>query len=163
MTERVILCLCQPNGIMDCAGFSKSRLEKICRAGTANGKIQQICAERALIAALEKGLGLKPPIEYAYLENGKPYMKDPAHGYISISHAGVAGACAWSAAPVGVDMELTNRDVSKLSRKILSAGDAPARLIDAWCVKESYVKLTGEGLSLPFTEISARDGFIRDL
>ncbi len=146
--------------------FCRSRLEKIESHKTLNGKIQNACAELAVIAAVEKRFGASPPVEYEYAENGKPRLKDPSLGYISISHAGLAGACAIFDYPIGIDIERQDRDVSRIINKLLSPNEAGAecpRPLDIWCAKESYVKMTGEGLSRPFAELNARGGAITDM
>ncbi len=151
-----------PDGFTS-ALFCSSRLQKIESHKTLAGKIQNACAEYAVIAAARKRFGIEPPVEYEYSENGKPHLKDPANGYMSISHAGLAGACAIFDYPVGIDIERSDRDVTRIMKRLLSPNEAATnemRPLDIWCIKESYVKMTGEGLSRPFTELTAHGGTI---
>ncbi|MBQ3079149.1 MAG: 4'-phosphopantetheinyl transferase superfamily protein [Clostridia bacterium] len=145
--------------------LSGARLEKFRRVVTGEGKIQNLCAEAACLLAVHfSGQKIQRDM-YEYRENGKPFLRDGFNGYISIAHAGLSGACAWSHEPVGMDFERADRNVIAVKRRILSPEEAEApdeALLAKWCVKESYVKLTGEGLSRSFTGITAKNGFVKD-
>lgn len=112
-------------------------------------------AGRALLASAYRqwtGQDL-PPI--ALTPQGKPYFPDsPLH--FSITHTPRHAFCALSDAPVGIDAEETDRNISlKLAERILSpaekarfdaAPDPRAALLRLWVLKEAAVKLSGEGL-----------------
>lgn len=138
--------------------FCGARIQKIARLQTPEGKIQSACAELAYLLAAGEGLGkrLSAP-HYEYGENGKPFMARPENGFLSLSHAGMAGLCAWAPFHVGADVEAEGRDLSRLKKRLLSPKEDETDLLKAWCVKESYVKLTGEGLSRPFSGFTARE------
>lgn len=59
---------------------------------------------------------------------------------------------------MGMDMEREERDLSAIRRRIVSPEEAEGDLTEAWCVKEAYVKKTGEGLIVPFPSLTAKDG-----
>ena len=96
----------------------------------------------------------------------KPLAKAPG-AYLSISHS--CGVCAVAVAdePVGLDIELNEREperLMKLAKRFFSSDEAeyvkpdPARrFYEIWCKKESYVKYTGEGFSREFPGFSVFD------
>ena len=102
-------------------------------------------------------------LELAYGPHGKPYLQShPAFG-ISISHAGNIAMCAISEAEIGADvqdhrdmppariMRIANRFYAPPERDRLAAAKNPeeqkALFFRLWAAKESYIKLTGRGIS----------------
>ena len=88
-------------------------------------------------------------------EHGKPYFPDAPQLHFSISHSGERWLCAFSDAPVGLDVQqhracqmqaLARRFFAPAEQKFLEQ-TAYAPFFDLWCAKESYLKYTGEGLS----------------
>lgn len=88
-------------------------------------------------------------------EHGKPYFLNAPQLHFSISHSGAYWLCAFSAAPVGLDVQqhrgcrkqaLAHRFFSPAEREYLER-TAYAPFFDLWCAKESYLKYTGVGLS----------------
>lgn len=112
--------------------------------------------------------------EIARYENGKPYYIKNSQFYFNISHCSGGAAAAVSHVPVGVDAEcmrkVNERTVKKCCSKeeisyvfggreaapeqsgILSDTEAE-RFLKLWTLKESYVKMTGEGLRRPLNEV----------
>lgn len=157
MTERALARLVIVDGagcaLSECLHprFSVSRRAKIERLKTEEGRVQSACAELALLL-------LTGGAPYRYGENDKPEFARAEDGHLSFSHAGSAGACAWANVPMGMDMEREERDLSAIRRRIVSPEEAEGNLTEAWCVKEAYVKKTGEGLIVPFPSLTAKDG-----
>lgn len=157
MTERALARLVIVDGagcaLSEClhSRFSASRRAKIERLKTEKGRVQSACAELALLL-------LTGGAPYRYGENDKPEFARAEDGYLSFSHAGSAGACAWANVSMGMDMEREERDLSAIRRRIVSPEEAEGNLTEAWCVKEAYVKKTGEGLIVPFPSLTAKDG-----
>ena len=89
------------------------------------------------------------------LSNGKPmFGRDDLH--LSVSHSGSFVAIAWSDSPVGVDVQKVI-PMGNIARRILSPKEITdmgsmddTDLVKVWTRKESYVKMTGEGMSRPF-------------
>ena len=101
-------------------------------------------AELALHAALSRHMdGYAPPPVYDRLPGGKPVLRDARGWHISLAHAGDWAVCALHRAPVGVDIERKDR-----------AAAIPVR---EWVGVESYLKLTGAGLSGGFRTLCARE------
>lgn len=99
--------------------------------------------------------------------HGKPYFPDAPQLQFSISHSGAYWLCAFSAAPVGLDVQ-QHHDCQKqaLARRFFSPAEqaflertSHAPFFDLWCAKESWLKYTGRGLSaLPEAIVLAPDG-----
>ena len=107
----------------------------------ASDRRRSLGAELALDAALKALVpDYAPPPKYRYLKNGKPELLSGAPR-ISLAHAGDFAICAISDLPVGVDIEEKDR-----------RSPMPVR---EWVGIESYLKLTGEGLSGSFRTLCA--------
>ena len=90
-------------------------------------------------------------------KNGKPECEGV---YFNLSHSGDMVLCAISDAPVGCDiekvcdapMEVAERVFTEKERRYISGAESDMetnhRFFKLWTTKESYMKMTGEGLSL---------------
>lgn len=96
-------------------------------------------------------------LAYTYGENGKPFLKDYGGVCFSLSHSGKYVMSAFSNHEVGIDVQkhrgtrfamaerfFTDEDNALLER--LGAENANENFYRIWTVKESYMKLTGEGM-----------------
>lgn len=87
--------------------------------------------------------------------NGKPYLRDNSL-HFSISHCDGLAVCAIAKTPVGVDCE-SIRHTSKAVMKrcfsddeklyVLNFSDCDTAFSRLWTLKESYVKMTGDGIA----------------
>ncbi len=80
--------------------------------------------------------------------------------FFSLSHAGDLALCAVSGVPVGCDIELVKDAPLEIAPRIFCPGEraylrnarddkeAQRRFFTLWTLKESYMKMTGEGLGL---------------
>ena len=100
-------------------------------------------------------------------EHGKPYFPDAPQLHLSISHSGERWLCAFSDAPVGLDLQAHRPcRALALARRFFAPEEAEwlrsrgeAAFFDLWCAKESWLKYTGRGLSaLPEAIVLAPDG-----
>lgn len=112
---------------------------------------QSAAAELAICAAMKNsGRPFAPP-DYAYKESGQPTIQN---GHISISHTEGYAACAISRQPVGIDVEREHTFSKAAAKRILSPQEELLResanedelLSRIWTVKESFLKMTGEGI-----------------
>ena len=112
---------------------------------------QSAAAELAICAAMKNsGRPFAPP-DYAYKESGQPTIQN---GHISISHTEGYAACAISRQPVGTDVERGHTFSKAAAKRILSpqeelmsdSTNADELLSRIWTVKESFLKMTGEGI-----------------
>lgn len=137
--------------------FSDLRIQKMASLKTDMGKIDSACAEIAYLMAFQRVFGEEGRNLYAYGDNNKPYFKYEKYGCLSLAHASGAGACLIAGTGCGCDIEESDRDMTRIEERIRFSDrleDADALLL--WCAKESHVKLTGEGLSRPFSELDFR-------
>ena len=118
-----------------------------------------VAAELLLRRAL-RDMGISQLPRIAEGEYGKPYFPDCPDLLFSISHCRLCVACAVSAKPIGSDVECIDSYAPDLAEAVLNAQEQrevlaspnPAETFGRyWTMKESYLKLTGTGLtdSLP--------------
>lgn len=142
--------------------FSETRLEKIGRlmlnpqdSSLSEKHIsaleQSAAAELAICAAMKNSGRPFAPSDYAYKESGQPTIQN---GHISISHTEGYAACAIAREPVGIDVERGHTFSKAAAKRILSpqeellreSANADELLSRIWTVKESFLKMTGEGI-----------------
>ena len=131
--------------------------------------LTESAAGRLLLArALEDYLGRAPSAEelagQSKSANGKPFFPAYPDFHYNISHSGDYVVCAYSAQPIGIDIQQIPdkaRRVSSIAghffsdREVAALQDLPdfemRRLFTRfWTSRESYIKLTGRGLAEPF-------------
>lgn len=139
--------------------MSAARLEKIDSICGDDGKRQSAAAEMALVRAMarENGTPLQS-VAWRALPGGKPVIDGGLH--FSLSHSGDVAVCAVSEHEIGADAEAPRRIPCGMRRKILSERETHAAdrdLLSIWVAKESYLKLTGEGLKRSMTGFSAAE------
>ena len=117
---------------------------------------RRLCVGAGLLA---QGMLVKAgatDLTLAYGEHGKPYLARHPSIHFNLSHSGDYALCAVADRPVGVDIqEMVDYDEA-LARHCMcddelawlaGQGDKSRALTRLWVRKESYIKLTGEGLS----------------
>ncbi len=98
--------------------------------------------------------------------HGKPYIKELPNVHFSISHSGNIWACAMGETPVGLDIQTEGKvDAEKIARRFFHPSEIAwlqehgwEQFARIWAKKESYVKLTGDGLSKGLDYFSVVDG-----
>lgn len=104
-------------------------------------------------------------IQFHYNSYGKPELASELRLYFNITHSGEWIACAVHDAEVGIDVEQIKPIDLSVARRFFSAEEyaqlenAPPEgrlrlFYDLWTLKESYVKLRGQGLSIPLDSFS---------
>lgn len=89
-------------------------------------------------------------------EKGKPYLSDHPDIFFNLSHCSTAVACVLDSQEVGIDVERVRTYNRELAAYVLN--ERELRLVEAhqqpalaftllWTMKESQLKLTGEGIS----------------
>ncbi len=115
--------------------------------------------------------------------HGKPCYDSPDPYYFNISHCDTAIAVAVARVPVGIDVEGLRRVKCSVVKKCCSAAeteyvygtenlrsfgkeelceDEAKRFLHLWTLKESYVKMTGEGMRVPFDTVCFDMGGFRE-
>ena len=108
-----------------------------------------------LLYALQENYGITNP-RIAYGRYGKPYMIEYPDIHFNISHCPKGCVCAVYKQEIGVDIQdirpfswdIARRVCCDNELKMLECADDKIRLFTKiWTMKESYVKMTGEGIS----------------
>lgn len=84
---------------------------------------------------------------------GKPYFAEADAPHFSLSHTKTLVACAIGNAPIGVDIEPEDRRISAAVCHRFLEDCAPEDALRCWTQRESFGKLTGEGVAsqaIPF-------------
>ena len=92
-----------------------------------------------------------PDFAISYLETGKPILQHDRFQHISISHSrDFAAVILHENQSVGIDIEDTSRDFSRIEKRFLSdeelavVGNNPLRQCLYWCAKEAIFKLVDD-------------------
>lgn len=105
-------------------------------------------------------------IQYEYNDYGKPKLKGWHRFHFNVSHSGDWVVAVVDERPSGIDieqvnsieyMEIAERFFSKQEFDWLRTQDAdkgPENFYKLWTLKESYIKLIGDGLSIPLDSFS---------
>ena len=105
------------------------------------------CAWSLLTDALQKCGHSPSAYTLCRTELGKPYFTDPNAPHFSLSHTERLAVCVIGNAPIGVDTEPCNRSVSPSVCRRFLASCPPDEAIQRWTERESFGKLTGEGVA----------------
>ncbi|MBQ7535988.1 MAG: 4'-phosphopantetheinyl transferase superfamily protein [Stomatobaculum sp.] len=115
-----------------------------------------LCAGLALLDALEEGNILPSAIKKT--AEGKPFLEKNPEFHFNLSHSGNFAVCAVSGREVGIDIqEIQNPQEALLKRccteqerkRIRESSFPPAAFTVIWAWKEAFMKMTGQGLSIP--------------
>lgn len=151
-----------------CAALlSGDELQRAERLRSAIDRNRYFVARGSLRQLLADWLDTRPSaIEFEYGPRGKPFLRGATPPQFNLSHAGGTALIAISSRrPVGVDIESLNRnlDFAALAGRFFSAGERAAlsalpadrrkhAFLTGWTRKESILKATGDGLSLPLDQ-----------
>ena len=129
-------------------------------------RIQNMKQEKSRKQSMGVGLLLQKVLALYHMQDSKVYTGEHGKPIVeglefSLAHSGNIVICAVSHAPIGCDVErlrkapngVAERYFSDSERGYLShfSGEEYDRaFFRLWTMKESYVKMTGEGLSVPF-------------
>lgn len=115
-----------------------------------------LCAKSFLMLEqmLRRGFGLSGCPEFSYKKNGKPYLKEYPEIFFNISHCRKGIACAVCDCPVGVDieeiqpgLEIRSLVLNREEEDAVKMSETPdVEFTRIWTRKESFLKLTGEGI-----------------
>jgi 4'-phosphopantetheinyl transferase len=139
-----------------------ARADRFCFAHLRESFVIAHGVLRCLLAAY---LGVRPnQVSFAYNEQGKPRVADPAARLrFNLSHSGALAACAFAVdCDLGVDVEQIRQmtDLFDIARRFFSAGECAdlesmsieqreGAFFNCWTRKEAYIKAVGGGLSIP--------------
>ena len=142
--------------VMD--GLSEERKKKIVRYKQPEGRRQSLGAGLLLRQALARH-GMQETEVYIG-KNGKPEVKGIC---FNLSHSHNIVVCAIGEKPVGCDVEKEESSAKEkvaerffCDTEIAYLKDKKEEFFRFWTMKESYVKMTGEGLRLPLNQFEIR-------
>ena len=142
--------------------ISYDRREKILGIKNSEARLRSLTAGVLLQYALCEQIGVPyeatEPFSISYGKKGKPYPESYSEIHFNLSHSGDYVCCAVGDEPVGADIQkkmgfrerLAERFFTRSEKEELSkCGEAEKKdlFFRMWSIKESYLKLTGEGLS----------------
>ena len=136
--------------------MSEQRREKVLAFRHEQGRKLSASAYMLLCKALNDVYGIAEKPVFEYSEHGKPSIVGHPEIHFNLSHCRSVAACVVSSRPVGIDVEEVREYKDSLARYVLndeeyamvSASSQPAHeFIRLWTMKESYLKLTGDGIT----------------
>lgn len=118
---------------------------------------RRLCAAAYMLLCrgLEAEYGITEAPEFGYGEGGKPFILGRPDIHFSLSHCPAAALCAVGDSAVGADIETVRPYNARLARRALSpaevslveaSADRAVAFARLWTMKESLLKLTGEGI-----------------
>ena len=117
--------------------------------------VGELLARYAMV--LEKQIP-KTELIFDVHENGKPYCRSFPGVHFNISHSGLWVVCAVSDRPIGIDiekidvadMQIAKRFFTEYEYQYLQRQENKVEIFyKLWTLKESYIKCTGKGLTVP--------------
>ena len=147
--------------------MSEQRREKVMAFKHEQGRKLSASAYMLLCKALNDVYGITEKPVFEYSEHGKPSIVGHPEIFFNLSHCRSVVACVVSSSPVGIDVEEVREYKDSLARYVLndeeyamvSASPQPDReFIRLWTMKESYLKLTGEGITRDLKTVLADTG-----
>ena len=146
--------------------LSPYRQQKIALLKHAKDRNRSLGAGIALDHALET-YGLKEKsVEYEFGEWGKPSLKYQPNIYFSLSHSGDYAICSIGDKAIGNDIELIKHGRLKVADRFFAREELDwmyavqdeeeitRRMFRIWTMKESFLKATGKGISLPLGDFA---------
>lgn len=140
---------------------SEQRRRAVERLRSPEARVQKLGAALLLGCALAAE-GLPPAGDFVFGPYGKPALRESTAPRFSLSHSGDRALCALSDAEIGCDLEKLRRPALPIVERRFHPREAawlfslPEReqaraFFRLWTLKESYLKATGRGLSLPLS------------
>lgn len=153
----------------------EQKRERIARRSDNFGRDLSLSGEILVLHALCEVFGLdRAEIEIEIGKNGKPNVVGEKNIHFNISHSGEYAVCAVCDTPVGVDIEkIREVDFRRIAKRYFRENEAEKiadidDFFSLWTKKESYLKMTGDGISggldtpfenSKFVEIDDIDGY----
>lgn len=150
-------------------GLSRERQQKIEQIKPEAERARSLMAGMLLDYGLWRLCGLRErAVALAFGAQGKPYARDYPDIHFNLSHSGGYALAAFAPVPVGCDIQKkgeTKRE-AQIAGRFFSEGEqrameAGAGFYQIWARKESYLKLSGEGMALDMRSFCVTDGACR--
>ena len=153
------------------ATVSQQRRDHALRYRQEHDRRLSLAAYQLLQKALSVEYGIIEPPVFDYDSHGKPSLSGDPHIFFNMSHCREAVACVVGSSPVGIDVEsLDSYDeelVSVVMNKeeqlqIASSHDPRIAFLRLWTMKESLLKMTGEGISSDMSNVLNHSSAVRN-
>lgn len=145
---------------------SPYRRQKIALLKKIKDKRRSLAATIALNTAL-KEYGLEErTMEYDVGKQGKPYFRYNPDIHFSLSHSGDYAICSIGAHEIGNDIELIKSGRERVAKRFFATEELDwiyetqdprerdNRIFRIWTMKESFLKVTGLGMSLSLKDFA---------
>ncbi len=141
----------------------EARKERIKRLRFEDDKRRSILAGALLYHVLKQaGVDIPSIKNIQRGPDGKPYLPDLSGIHFNLSHSGDLAVCAIGEKNVGIDVESKRSSSSlKIAKRfftqeeydhISQSVNPDDEFVKIWTLKESYIKMTGEGLRRPLND-----------
>ena len=140
----------------DLTRLPPQRYEKAMTYRFLSDRKRCVRAYMLLWEGLSREYGAESAPVFDFGSHGKPVLRDTPGLHFSLSHSGNVVLCALDRSPVGADIEMIRRHNLKHLLSVFSdrerasieqAASPELQFTRLWTRKESYLKLTGEGLT----------------
>ena len=144
--------------------LSKDRYAKIQRLRAPIGKKASFAVYLLLRMALAENYCINEVVEFDFTEKGKPILRDYPHIHFSLSHSKCTAACVVSDGEVGVDVQHIGPISDRVAKRVLTTREYAKfkesqtpddYFCEIWTIKESFLKQTGQGISMELRDLSA--------
>jgi len=144
--------------------LSAERYQKVQRLRSSTGRNTSAAAYLLLRFALREAYNLNEAVKFKFATKGKPALENYPHIHFNLSHSKGVVACVVADFEVGVDVQNIRHVSGKTAKRVLTEeeyvtfqkSDNPDEYFcKIWTIKESYVKMTGQGITNELREISA--------
>ncbi len=138
------------------AHVSQQRREHVMRFRQQHDRRLALAAYRLLQRMLSQHYHISQPPLFHFLSNGKPTLQRHPQICFNLSHCREAVACAVAPTPVGIDVESISNYHEELlphtmnaneRQTILRAPNPSQAFMQLWTMKESLLKMTGQGIT----------------
>jgi 4'-phosphopantetheinyl transferase len=142
--------------------LSEERQEKLGRIKHLSGKCRSLgawtLADRGFGMLLGQGIS---ELDIVYGAQGKPQLVD-ARLHFNLSHSGDYALAVFAPVPIGCDIQKKEERKSAVARRFFTEQEQERLLhgedfYQIWTKKESYVKLSGKGMSIDLTGFDVFD------
>ena len=153
------------------ASVSDQRRSHALRYRKEHDQRLSVAAYRLLQRALRVEYGIEEPPQFRFEAHGKPMLVDHPDIHFSLSHCHEAVACVVSSSPVGIDVESLSHYDAELVEKVMndeeqsqihSSSDPQLAFIRLWTMKESLLKMTGEGIATEMRNVLSSSQAVLD-
>jgi len=150
--------------------LSEKRRNKVKKIKSPHGKKASAVVYLLLRLALRDIYGINEILEFDFTKTGKPVLQNYPNIHFSLSHSFNVAVCAVSDKEIGVDVQQISNIKEKVAKRVLADKEFSGFInslspdeyfCDIWTKKESFLKLTGQGIATELREIRAED--IKDI